>query len=258
MSGLKRALGGLLAGYGSGLAAQAKFDMETAAKLEENDALMRRQIALQQSQQTAAHAETEYKEDRQDQRLVGEIKLRAAADADKDQRRFEFDSKLEAQKFDQDIKKLGVQFSQNQKMEAFKTAQNIAQYNATTGAQNPITSTKVAEDGTLYGVRKDGSVSKISDVKFPKAQGINELLMGLGAGGDEDGGGAPAPAPSGGQPPAQKPQGNVVPQQEWINLNQQALQKGQAGDPRFKGLTQSQIAEKVRAGLVAKGYQVPY
>jgi hypothetical protein len=198
MSGLKRALGGLLAGYGAGIATQAKFDMESAQKQEENDALTRRALALKDVEVQATAAQHSWDADRKDVSTAREIALRAKAEIvtgeAKDTRALAADLEKERVKFGYRVKELGVTLSNNLKESAFKADQEIRVHDATNPA-DAIQSTKVAEDGQLYGVTKSGNIIELAKgVKFPKAAGLEALFAGMNGEGEE-GGAAPAPSP---------------------------------------------------------------
>lgn len=259
MSGGGFILGGLLQGIGKGIT---------------DDVNERRRIALENLRADREQAITTLKEDRADARAATEGQRATERAIAVVKETGAQNRETTGVKTQGEIAKLGVEYKSKAALAQFTNSLEIFRDNnkskLDTAREATIAKLKgeieggmvdtvtPLEDGSFNVTYKDGGTAKtgiIGRVDRNRSDEGGGSLAALRSGGS--GGSTPAPAaaaPAAASATDGKP---MLPRAKWDEYVAAAAAKASKGDPRFKGLSETQLKQKVRDMVIASGYAPP-
>lgn len=247
-------LGGALTGIGRGMEMQVTAQQREAEQSRADDALMRRQTALAkyQSDLQAERDKTQHgykvSETREELGIRGQL---AAAD---DVRALSAAERKAQTDFKLDMKKLEAQHTFKLSEQQHEAGLQIARDAASAGAE--IAHWEVDSDsGELVGFTKSGRAMRSSVKPLRQKGGSGGILEAYGDSNNDGADGADAPLPTA-APDSSGGGGTSISKQDRLNAINAAMAKGSQGDPRYKGLSGTQIAAKVDNMLRNQGITV--
>lgn len=256
--GIGGLIGGALTGIGRGMEMQAVAQQKEAEDMRRDDALMRRQTALAKYQAVLQAERDKTQHEYKNDETLTELGVRAKIKEIDDIRDQKIWTERNQTEFTQALKKL----QKEQQFTLTRDAKNAARDAAIQAARdgNNIDHWETdADTGELVGFTKTGK-SYRSPLKPLHQKGgsggiLDEYDDGASTSGTPASGSKPAPRPS-------KPDSSgggssqTITKQDRLNAISAAIGKGSNGDPRYKGLSGTQIAAKVDAMLANQGITV--
>lgn len=248
-------LGGALQGVGRGMEMQVVAKQKEAEAQRADDALARRQMALAKYQSTLNLQEEGVKHGYKINELTTELGIRGKLAAADDQRaltaaekKAEIDYKFAIAKLE---KEHGYKLSEAQQANALAIARDAATSNRDLDHYEVDSKT-----GELVGFTKSGRTMRSPVTPLRQLAGSGGILEAYDDGTPSDGTPKPAPQPT----PASDSSGGAGPRtvtkQDRLNAINAAIAKRSQGDPRYKGLSGTQIAAKVDDMLRNQGITV--
>lgn len=268
MGGLGRIFGGLLEGVGAGMEQQATMDAQTRR----DDALYRRQVALQNLENDQAigredRAQTnrlELDTHQTGNRMIAtsaELKQRGQLAAQDDDRALQLALAKEDRDYKLWVAKHSIEQRDQLTLEDFRqTRQDARESKQQAGTSSRSTlATGVDAEGNVVVLRPDGSLMTAHGMKpLPRATPGMDFAGLYAQGGAGTAAPAPAPAARGGgllnQPAPAKPNTYTV-----SDFNEALAEAGRLkaqGDPRFKNMTPDQIRTEIKGWFEQRGLRL--
>lgn len=251
--GLGGLLGGALTGIGRGIEMQAVAQQKEAEDTRRDDALMRRQIALAKYESDLQAARDKTLHGYKMSEAAAELGIRGELAAAADER----DQKQWTERNQTEFKQALTKLEKEQKFTLSRDATNAAR-DAAIQAQRDgdlIDHWETdAESGELVGFTKTGKSYRSPLKPLHQRGGSGGILDDYEESGGSSGG-KPSSAP---RAPAELKSGSqqTITKQDRLNAINAAIAKGSNGDPRYKGLSGTQIAAKVDAMIANQGITV--
>jgi len=256
--GLGGLLGGALTGIGRGMEMQAVAQQKEAESQRADDALMRRQTALAKYQADLQADRDKTQHEYKNNETMTELGVRAKIAEQDDIRDQKIWTQRNQTEFTQALKKLEKEQSFTLTRDAKNAARDAAIQAQRDGNLIEHYETD-SENGELVGFTKTGKAYRSPLKPLHQKGGSGSVLD------DYEDGGSTSGTPASGSKPAPRVatsdssgggSSQTITKQDRLNAISAAIGKGSNGDPRYKGLSGTQIAAKVDAMLANQGITV--